>query len=75
MKGKPQQQICYRDQDETGGLDMEERRESENLKSDLFHWPACFSVRLVVWFLRKAAEIIVSVGRWLQESLLKWDAW
>lgn len=32
MKGRPQQVVCYRSGDETGVLDLEERRQSEGLK-------------------------------------------
>lgn len=37
MKVKPQQPIHYRDQDETGGLDMLDRMKSKDLKPDLLH--------------------------------------
>lgn len=50
MKVKPQQPIHYRDQDETGGLDMVENMKSKDLKPDLLHWPACRSVMLAVGF-------------------------
>lgn len=33
---KPQQIVCSRTEDETGGLDLNERREGEELK---FYWP------------------------------------
>lgn len=51
------------ERDEAEGLDMEE---SEELKFDRLHWPACLSLWLALWLLRKdaggGAEILYQWG-------------
>lgn len=49
-EGRPRQAICYRAADETGKLDMEERRENNDLKTaHLLYWHICFFGRLGWW--------------------------
>lgn len=44
---RPQWAVCYRAEDETEGLDLEERRENKELKlSYMLNWSACFSGRV-----------------------------
>lgn len=52
--------------DEPGGLDLEERRESEDLKlAHLLGWPTCLSVDLGCWVPR---ECLLEWGLGCQEE-------
>lgn len=68
-KERSLQKFCYRDGAETGDLDMEERRQAENLDlAYLLHCSTCFSGRLGwrvprEWLLKLGAGITGSVVR------------
>lgn len=60
---RPQQVICCRTVDETGGLDVEEKRQSEDLKvASLLHW----LINLLVWqgWLLGSQGMVHGVSGW-----------
>ena len=62
-KERSLQKFCYRDGAETGDLDMEERRQAENLDlAYLLHCSTCFSGRLG-WRVSRECLLALASGR------------
>lgn len=61
---KLQEAVCYRPKAETGGLDLEGRKESEGLKlACLLHWlPFCLSAEHELGYQHRG-------GVWLEENI------